>query len=173
EKGVTYDGRSLIINGQRMLLFSDFVHYPRSPPRFNFEGNYDLIKFIKMIRRHDMMNTTTMQINTCNGRYCGDTLSGPNSPNKPTLWTENWTAQTSSSFVTTQYYDEAPIDEYDVSQLKSAEPLKHFSTTKVTTVSLESYLEHRVATEVIFKFNFRHFSLDCTFGTLLDVYEYE
>ncbi|MCH86307.1 beta-galactosidase 13-like, partial [Trifolium medium] len=31
-------------------------------------------------------------INTCNGRYCGDTFSGPNSPNKPTLWTENWTA---------------------------------------------------------------------------------
>ncbi|CAJ2661163.1 unnamed protein product [Trifolium pratense] len=65
------------------------------------------------------------------------------------------------------------IGQHNVSQLKSAEPLKHFSTTKVTTVSLESYLEHRVATEVIFKFNFRHFSLDCTFGTLLDVYEYE
>lgn len=32
EKGVTYDDRSLIINGQRMLLFSGSVHYPRSPP---------------------------------------------------------------------------------------------------------------------------------------------
>ncbi|XP_031475642.2 beta-galactosidase 11-like [Nymphaea colorata] len=95
-------------------------------------------------------------INTCNGRNCGDTFSGPNTPNKPALWTENWTAQyrvfgdppsqrsaedlafsvarffskngthinyymyhggtnfgrTASSFVTTCYYDEAPLDEY-------------------------------------------------------------
>lgn len=41
----------------------------------------------------DRKNPTTMQINTCNGRNCGDTFTGPNSPNKPTLWTENWTAQ--------------------------------------------------------------------------------
>ncbi|CAK8540030.1 unnamed protein product [Lathyrus sativus] len=299
EKGVTYDDRSLIINGQRMLLFSGSVHYPRSPPemwpdilkkakqgglnviqtyvfwnihepvqgQFNFEGNYDLINFIKMIGNHGMyvtlrvgpfieaewnygglpiwlrevpniifrsnnppfknhmqkftkmiiqkmrderlflsqggpiilsqieneytsvqkaykengtryiqwagnmavglgtgvpwimckqLNAPETVINTCNGRYCGDTFTGPNNPNKPTLWTENWTAQyrtfgdppsvrsaediafavarffskkgtlanyymyyggtnfgrTSSSFVTTQYYDEAPIDEY-------------------------------------------------------------
>ncbi|XVF00877.1 hypothetical protein REPUB_Repub04eG0039700 [Reevesia pubescens] len=32
-------------------------------------------------------------INTCNGRHCGDTFTGPNRPNKPHLWTENWTAQ--------------------------------------------------------------------------------
>ncbi|XP_056698962.1 beta-galactosidase 13 isoform X2 [Spinacia oleracea] len=32
-------------------------------------------------------------INSCNGRHCGDTFSGPNAPNKPSLWTENWTAQ--------------------------------------------------------------------------------
>ncbi|XP_044508857.1 beta-galactosidase 13-like [Mangifera indica] len=95
-------------------------------------------------------------INTCNGRYCGDTFVGPNQPNKPSLWTENWTAQfrvfgdppsqraaediafavarffskngslnnyymyhggtnfgrTSAHFVTTRYYDEAPLDEY-------------------------------------------------------------
>lgn len=31
-KGVTYDGRSLIINGKRELLFSGSIHYPRSPP---------------------------------------------------------------------------------------------------------------------------------------------
>lgn len=29
---VTYDGRSLIINGKRSLLFSGSVHYPRSTP---------------------------------------------------------------------------------------------------------------------------------------------
>ncbi|KAL8540083.1 hypothetical protein ACS0TY_001608 [Phlomoides rotata] len=95
-------------------------------------------------------------ISTCNGRQCGDTFPGPNGPNKPSLWTENWTAQyrvfgdspsqrsaedlafavarfftrsgtlnnyymyhggtnfgrTSSSFVTTRYYDEAPLDEF-------------------------------------------------------------
>lgn len=33
------------------------------------------------------------QISTCNGRKCADTFAGPNGPNKPSLWTENWTAQ--------------------------------------------------------------------------------
>ncbi|KAF8406609.1 hypothetical protein HHK36_008698 [Tetracentron sinense] len=298
-KGVTYDGRSLIINGKRELLFSGSIHYPRSPPemwrqilakakhgglnviqtyvfwnihepvqgQFNFEGNYDLVKFIKLIHEHGMFvtlrigpfieaewnyggfpywlrevsnitfradnppfkyhmkkftkmiikkmkdeklfasqggpiilsqieneyNTVELAykesgtryvqwagnmavglktgvpwvmckqkdapdpvINTCNGRNCGDTFTGPNRPNKPALWTENWTTQyrvfgdppsqrtaedlafsvarffskngtlanyymyyggtnfgrTSSSFVTTRYYDEAPLDEY-------------------------------------------------------------
>ncbi|KAK4754793.1 hypothetical protein SAY87_008550 [Trapa incisa] len=32
-------------------------------------------------------------INACNGRHCGDTFTGPNKPYKPSLWTENWTAQ--------------------------------------------------------------------------------
>ncbi|XP_019417221.1 PREDICTED: beta-galactosidase 6-like isoform X3 [Lupinus angustifolius] len=31
-------------------------------------------------------------INTCNGMKCGETFTGPNSPNKPTMWTENWTS---------------------------------------------------------------------------------
>lgn len=35
EKGVTYDGRSLIIDGQRKLLFSGSIHYPRSTPEVN------------------------------------------------------------------------------------------------------------------------------------------
>lgn len=30
-------------------------------------------------------------INACNGRRCGETFAGPNSPNKPAIWTENWT----------------------------------------------------------------------------------
>jgi hypothetical protein len=30
---VTYDGRSLIINGQRNILFSGSIHYPRSTPQ--------------------------------------------------------------------------------------------------------------------------------------------
>ncbi|XP_030524028.2 beta-galactosidase 13-like [Rhodamnia argentea] len=298
-RGVNYDGRSLIINGSRELLFSGSIHYPRSTPemwgdilqkakegglnvvqtyvfwnihepaqgQYNFNGNYDLVKFIKMIGELGMYATLRVgpfieaewnfggfpywlrevpnitfrtdnppfkyhmkkftkvvikkmkdeklfasqggpiilsqieneynniqlayktqgtryiqwagtmavglktgvpwvmcmqkdapdpMINTCNGRNCGDTFTGPNSPDKPTLWTENWTAQyrvfgdppsqrsaedlaysvarffskngtlanyymyyggtnfgrTASSFVTTRYYDEAPMDEY-------------------------------------------------------------
>ncbi|XP_022762273.1 beta-galactosidase 13-like [Durio zibethinus] len=234
--GVTYDGRSLIVNGKRELLFSGSIHYPRSTPavwpdilrkakqgglnvietyvfwnghepvqrQFNFEGEYDLVKFIKMIAENKMYailrvgpfiqaewnhgglpywlrevpnitfrsnnepfkyhmkkfvtmiidkmkeeklfapqggpiilsqieneyNTIQLAfrehgdiyvqwagkmavaldtgvpwimckqrdapdpiINTCNGRHCGDTFTGPNRPNKPSLWTENWTAQ--------------------------------------------------------------------------------
>lgn len=30
DKVVTYDGRSMIINGSRELLFSGSIHYPRS-----------------------------------------------------------------------------------------------------------------------------------------------
>ncbi|CAI0557506.1 unnamed protein product [Linum tenue] len=297
--GVTYDARSLIINGKRELLFSGSIHYPRSTAdmwpklledakrgginviqtyvfwnihepeegKFNFEGRFDLVKFIKLIGEHGLYATirlgpfiqaewnhgglpywlrevpniifrsynepymqhmerfvkmiveklrdaklfasqggpiilaqieneyNTVQlayrdlgnkyvqwagnmavglnigvpwimckqrdapgpvINSCNGRQCGDTFSGPNAPNKPSLWTENWTAQfrvfgdppsqrsaedtafsvarwfskngslvnyymyhggtnlgrTAASFVTTRYYDEAPIDEF-------------------------------------------------------------
>ncbi|KAL5561196.1 hypothetical protein UlMin_030943 [Ulmus minor] len=236
ENGVLYDGRSLIINGKRELLFSGSIHYPRSTPdmwpdlitkakhgglnviqtyvfwnvhepekgKFNFEGKYDLVKFIKLIAEHGMyvtlrvgpfiqaewnhgglpywlrevpdiifrsdnppfkyymkkyvkmiinkmkeeklfasqggpiilsqieneynhiqlayreMGKSYVQwaanmavgmktgvpwimckqrdapdsvINTCNGRHCGDTFTGPNKPNKPSLWTENWSAQ--------------------------------------------------------------------------------
>ncbi|XP_047960963.1 beta-galactosidase 13-like [Salvia hispanica] len=300
DKVVTYDGRSMIINGSRELLFSGSIHYPRSTVemwpelikrakegglnliqtyvfwnihepvqgKFNFEGNYDLVKFIKMIGENGLWVTLRLGpyiesewnlggfpywlkeipdiifrsynepfmfhmkkysemvidlmkkeklfadqggpiimaqieneynnvqlayrengvkyikwagdmavglyngvpwimckqkkhapdtvISTCNGRHCADTFAGPNGPNKPSLWTENWTAQyrvfgdppsqrsaedlayavakffarngtlnnyymyhggtnfgrTSSSFVTTRYYDEAPLDEY-------------------------------------------------------------
>ncbi|AAG29193.1 beta-galactosidase, putative [Arabidopsis thaliana] len=31
-------------------------------------------------------------VNACNGRQCGETFKGPNSPNKPAIWTENWTS---------------------------------------------------------------------------------
>ncbi|KAL2503608.1 Beta-galactosidase 16 [Abeliophyllum distichum] len=231
---VTYDGRSLIINGQRKLLFSGSIHYPRSTPdmwpsliskskqggldvidtyvfwnlhepqpgQYDFSGRRDIVSFIKEIQAqglyvclrigpfiesewsygglpfwlHDvpnivfrsdnepfkfyMKNFTTKivnmlksenlfasqggpiiisqieneyqnvekafqekgppyviwaaemavglqtgvpwamckqddapdpVINTCNGMKCGETFVGPNSPNKPALWTENWT----------------------------------------------------------------------------------
>uniref|UniRef100_A0A803KNC8 Beta-galactosidase n=1 Tax=Chenopodium quinoa TaxID=63459 RepID=A0A803KNC8_CHEQI len=297
---VTYDGRSLIVGGQRKLLFSGSIHYPRSTPemwpsliakakdggldviqtyvfwsvheprpgQYDFTGRYDLVKFIKEVQAqglyvclrigpyiesewsyggfpfwlHDipgityrtdngpfkfyMQNFTTKLvnlmkseelyasqggpiilsqieneyqnveaafgkkghsyvrwaagmavglqtgvpwvmckqndapdpvINTCNGMKCGETFAGPNSPNKPSMWTENWTSffqvfggkpyirsaeeiafhvslflaknngcyvnyymyhggtnfgRTGTSYVTTSYYDEAPLDEY-------------------------------------------------------------
>ncbi|KAK2656361.1 hypothetical protein Ddye_009413 [Dipteronia dyeriana] len=232
---VTYDGRSLIIDGQHKILFSGSIHYPRSTPQmwssliakgkegglnviqtyvfwnlhelqpgqYDFSGRYDLVKFIKEIQAqglyaalrigpfiesewtyggfpfwlHDipgivyrsdnepfkfyMQNFTAKivnlmkseglyasqggpiilsqieneyqnveaafgekgpsyvrwaakmaveletgvpwvmckqtdapdpVINTCNGMRCGETFTGPNSPNKPSMWTENWTS---------------------------------------------------------------------------------
>ncbi|XP_058188139.1 beta-galactosidase 6-like isoform X2 [Rhododendron vialii] len=298
-ENVTYDGRSLIIDGKHKLLFSGSIHYPRSTPKmwpsliakakeggleviqtyvfwnlhepqpgqYDFSGRYDLVKFIKEIQAqglyaclrigpfiesewtygglpfwlHDvlgivyrsdnelfkyyMQNFTTnivnmmkseglyasqggpiilsqieneyqnieaafnekgppyvrwaaamavgLQtgvpwimckqrdapdpvINTCNGMRCGETFEGPNSPNKPSMWTENWTSfyqvfggepyirsaqeiafhvalfiakngsyvnyymyhggtnfgRTGAAYVTTSYYDQAPLDEY-------------------------------------------------------------
>ncbi|KAL2937121.1 Beta-galactosidase 14 [Bienertia sinuspersici] len=203
---VTYDSRSLFINGDRHLLFSGSVHYPRVPVeewedvldkckegglnviqtyifwnvhepikgQYNFTGQNDIVRFIKLIADRGMWvtlrvgpfvqgewnnggypfwlrkepnityrtdNPTFMieneydhvrgafregaaeryihwagnmalsqktgvpwimceqkdapgeVINACNGRHCGETFEGPNAPNKPPLWTENWTAQ--------------------------------------------------------------------------------
>ncbi|CAG7871522.1 unnamed protein product [Brassica rapa] len=235
EKGVTYDGRSLIIDGQRKLLFSGSIHYPRSTPemwpslikktkeggievidtyvfwnlhepklgQYDFNGRNDLVKFIKEIRSQGLyvclrigpfieaewnygglpfwlrdvpgmvyrtdnepfkfhmrrftskiVNLLKLEglyasqggpiilsqieneygnvqaafrekgasyvkwaakmavglqtgvpwimckqpdapdpvINTCNGMRCGETFPGPNSPNKPKMWTEDWTS---------------------------------------------------------------------------------
>ncbi|TYI21688.1 hypothetical protein ES332_A06G055300v1 [Gossypium tomentosum] len=234
-RNVTYDGRSLIIDGQHKILFSGSIHYPRSTPQmwpsliakdkaggldvietlvfwnlhepqpeqFDFSGQRDIVRFIKEIQAqglyacirigpfiqgewsygglpfwlHDipgivyrsdnepfkfqmkkfvskivnMMkaeklyasqggpiilsqieneygmveaafrdkgppylrwaaemavglqtgvpwvmckqnNAPDPVINACNGRRCGETFPGPNSPNKPAIWTENWTS---------------------------------------------------------------------------------
>ncbi|KAG0472522.1 hypothetical protein HPP92_013930, partial [Vanilla planifolia] len=88
-QGVTYDARSLIVNGKREIFFSGSIHYPRSTPemwpriianaklgginliqtyvfwnvhepvqgQYNFEGRYDLVKFIKLIQKNDMYVT--------------------------------------------------------------------------------------------------------------------
>ncbi|WJX88537.1 Beta-galactosidase 3 [Trifolium repens] len=80
---VTYDSKAILINGQRRILFSGSIHYPRSTPdmwedliqkakeggldvietyvfwnvhepsqgNYNFEGRYDLVKFIKTIQK--------------------------------------------------------------------------------------------------------------------------
>ncbi|KAL6295642.1 hypothetical protein ACE6H2_003784 [Prunus campanulata] len=80
---VTYDKKAIIINGQRRLLISGSIHYPRSTPEmwegliqkakdggldvidtyvfwnghepspgnYNFEGRYDLVRFIKTVQK--------------------------------------------------------------------------------------------------------------------------
>ncbi|KAG0493724.1 hypothetical protein HPP92_004718 [Vanilla planifolia] len=79
---VSYNGRAIVINGQRRVLFSGSIHYPRSTPemwadlinkakeggldaietyvfwnghepqrrQYNFEGNFDLVRFIKEVQ---------------------------------------------------------------------------------------------------------------------------
>ncbi|XP_028787785.1 beta-galactosidase 16 [Neltuma alba] len=232
---VTYDGRSLIINGEHKILFSGSIHYPRSTPemwpsliskakeggidviqtyvfwnlhepqqgQYDFSGRRDVVRFIKEIQarglyvtlrigpyiesewtygglpvwlhdipgivfrsdnepfKYQMQKFTTKivnlmkshnlyasqggpiilsqieneyanveaafhergpsyvrwaaqmavglhtgvpwamckqddapgpVINACNGMECGNTFKGPNSPHKPSIWTENWTS---------------------------------------------------------------------------------
>ncbi|KAE8649179.1 hypothetical protein Csa_014995 [Cucumis sativus] len=80
---VTYDRKAILINGQRRILFSGSIHYPRSTPEmwedlilkaknggldvvetyvfwnvhepypgiYNFEGRFDLVRFIKTIQK--------------------------------------------------------------------------------------------------------------------------
>ncbi|KAI4316864.1 hypothetical protein L6164_024804 [Bauhinia variegata] len=80
---VTYDKKAIIINGQRRILISGSIHYPRSTPdmwedlirkakhggldvidtyvfwnvhepspgNYNFEGRYDLVRFIKTVQK--------------------------------------------------------------------------------------------------------------------------
>ncbi|KAL0739000.1 hypothetical protein Bca4012_015210 [Brassica carinata] len=63
---VTYDHKALIINGQRRILLSGSIHYPRSTPEmwpdliqkakeggldYYFEDRYDLVKFIKLVQQ--------------------------------------------------------------------------------------------------------------------------
>ncbi|XP_061371069.1 beta-galactosidase 1-like isoform X3 [Gastrolobium bilobum] len=80
---VSYDSKAITINGQRRILISGSIHYPRSTPemwpdliqkakeggldviqtyvfwnghepspgQYYFEGNYDLVKFIKLVQQ--------------------------------------------------------------------------------------------------------------------------
>ncbi|KAM7515632.1 hypothetical protein LguiA_005215 [Lonicera macranthoides] len=80
---VSYDDKAILINGQRKILISGSIHYPRSTPemwsdliqkakdggldviqtyvfwnghepspgKYNFEGRYDLVKFIKLVQQ--------------------------------------------------------------------------------------------------------------------------
>ncbi|KAJ4838014.1 hypothetical protein Tsubulata_030945 [Turnera subulata] len=80
---VTYDNKAIVINGQRRILISGSIHYPRSTPEmwedltrkakdggldvidtyvfwdvhepspgnYNFEGRFDLVRFIKTVQK--------------------------------------------------------------------------------------------------------------------------
>ncbi|KAL0873264.1 hypothetical protein Bca101_022969 [Brassica carinata] len=63
---VTYDHKAVIINGQRRILLSGSIHYPRSTPEmwpdliqkakeggldYYFEDRYDLVKFVKLVQQ--------------------------------------------------------------------------------------------------------------------------
>ncbi|KAL8144307.1 hypothetical protein V2J09_017339 [Rumex salicifolius] len=80
---ITYDNKAIVINGQRRILISGSIHYPRSTPqmwedlivkakqggldvvdtyvfwnahepspgKYNFEGRYDLVRFMKAIQK--------------------------------------------------------------------------------------------------------------------------
>nr|CAB3465165.1 unnamed protein product [Digitaria exilis] len=163
---VSYDGRALIVDGTRRMLFSGEMHYTRSTPEMwptliakAKEGGLDVIqtyvfwnvhepvkgqitvitciwkmqehmqRFVTQIvnmmkheglyyaqggpiiisqieNEYQMVErafgssgssyvpwAAAMAINSCNGLTCGETFGGPNSPNKPALWTENWTSR--------------------------------------------------------------------------------
>ncbi|XP_027929535.1 beta-galactosidase 1-like isoform X2 [Vigna unguiculata] len=83
QASVSYDSKAITINGQRRILISGSIHYPRSTPemwpdliqkakeggldviqtyvfwnghepspgKYYFEGNYDLVKFIKLVQQ--------------------------------------------------------------------------------------------------------------------------
>ncbi|KAJ0025020.1 hypothetical protein Pint_07439 [Pistacia integerrima] len=200
---VTYDGRSLIIDGQRKILFSGSIHYPRSPletwasliskakdggldviqtyvfwnlhepqpGQYDFSGRKDLVKFIKEIQaqglyaslrigpfiesewsygglpfwlrdipgitfrcdnepfkienEYSMVEAAFKERGPPYVKWAAEmaaglqtgvpwvmckqddapdpvTFVGPNSPNKPSIWTENWTSQY-------QVYGEEPL----------------------------------------------------------------
>ncbi|OMO72147.1 Glycoside hydrolase, family 35 [Corchorus olitorius] len=141
---ISYDGRSLIIDGKHQLLFSGSIHYPRSLPEMwsslikkAKQGGIDVIDTYVFWNLHEsqqgqieneyeriegafednsgsryvhwaadfavglktgvpwiMCSQTDAPdplINTCNGFRCGEKFGGPNSPDKPSMWTENWT----------------------------------------------------------------------------------
>uniref|UniRef100_A0A453G1Z2 beta-galactosidase n=1 Tax=Aegilops tauschii subsp. strangulata TaxID=200361 RepID=A0A453G1Z2_AEGTS len=153
-------------------------------------------------------------INTCNGLICGETFHGPNSPNKPALWTENWTSRYplyghdprfrspadiafavalfiarkkgsfvsyymyhggtnfgrfASSYVTTSYYDGAPLDEYENCMLQSSNLKNHYFQEHILITHLVSNKRgHVFKTEsncVAFLVNFdKHKTSNIQFG---------
>ncbi|THU65665.1 hypothetical protein C4D60_Mb05t06030 [Musa balbisiana] len=120
---VSHDGRALVIDGQRRVIFSGSIHYPRSTPEmwpdlirkskeggldaietyvfwngheprrrevvYNFEGNYDLIRFLKEVQNaglyailrigpyDEMQNFTTLIVDKVKEERLLATQGGP------------------------------------------------------------------------------------------------
>ncbi|KAF8670752.1 hypothetical protein HU200_050417 [Digitaria exilis] len=51
---VAYNDRAVVIDGQRRIILSGSIHYPRSTPEYNFEGNYDIVRYFKEIQNAGM-----------------------------------------------------------------------------------------------------------------------
>ncbi|KAL4571632.1 hypothetical protein LXL04_018395 [Taraxacum kok-saghyz] len=111
---VSHDGRAITINGQRRIIISGSIHYPRSTPE-NEMQNFTT-KIVNMVKEENLFaaqggpiilaqmlsldigvpwimcqqpDAPQPMINTCNGWYCDNFT--PNNPNSPKMWTENWT----------------------------------------------------------------------------------
>ncbi|KAK0576866.1 hypothetical protein LWI29_024634 [Acer saccharum] len=63
---VTYDGRSLIIGGQRKILFSGSIHYPRSPPESTVRFQYLLMPETRSEQSYNSMDQASHHSNPSN-----------------------------------------------------------------------------------------------------------
>ncbi|KAF7128961.1 hypothetical protein RHSIM_Rhsim10G0128000 [Rhododendron simsii] len=108
-KNVTYDGRSLIIDGKHTLLFSGSIHYPRSTPEI--ENEYQNIEaafnekgppYVRWAAAMAVGLQTGVPWIMCKQRDAPDPVyhGGTNF------------GRTGAAYVTTSYYDQAPLDEY-------------------------------------------------------------
>ncbi|KAG6782092.1 hypothetical protein POTOM_011480 [Populus tomentosa] len=92
---VSYDSKAITINGQRRILISGSIHYPRSSPEVFSQMHFMLFVLLLLLKLFLQMSTPKCSpglcplINTCNGFYC-DYFS-PNKAYKPKMWTEAWT----------------------------------------------------------------------------------
>ncbi|KAK7840934.1 beta-galactosidase 16 [Quercus suber] len=139
-KGVTYDGRSLIINGKRKILFSGSIHYPRSTPQFYMQ-NFTT-KIVNLMKSEDLyasqggpiiLSQIENEYQNIEAAFHG---KGPpyvrwaakmavglktgvpwvmckqtDAPDPVYHGGTNF-GRTSSAYIITAYYDQAPLDEY-------------------------------------------------------------
>ncbi|KAL5974513.1 hypothetical protein ACLOJK_031178 [Asimina triloba] len=163
---VSYDSRAITIDGQRRLILSGAIHYPRSTPEmwpdlmqkakdgglntietyvfwnaheprrqeYHFEGNYDLVRFIKTIQQAGMYCILRIGPYACAEWNYGYKQWGQPDPHRPAEDVAMGVAlffksggtlnnyymyhggsnfgRTAGPFITTSYDYDAPLDEY-------------------------------------------------------------
>lgn len=72
------------VNYRAQVLLNPFLEHLRT---------FLIISQCTLYHNEEALMECSLQINSCNGMKCGQTFVGPNSPNKPSIWTENWTTQ--------------------------------------------------------------------------------